>query len=249
MAPSTRNTRRSIPGDGVSASTPSSPRRSPRRSKPRGGVSAQKRDPPVRKSKLKLAQRGFLKRHNPPDAAESVAAELLDDETVDKSSKTHGHGNNNGPAELLSETSAPVSGVVEADAVPADASKASLSEPVNDVVAAISSPARLPNNNSFASPQPRISDDYAEFGSPKAQAILAQFKGSIENASDASSSDDESYAFDDVDESFQDKKDLAADEPGPSSPNLRILRTKTSPEPREYHLLHLLHNCFRSPSD
>ena len=245
MAPSTRNTRRSIPDGGLSASTPSSPRRSPRRSKPRGGVSVQKRDPPVRKSKLKLAQRGFLTRHNPPDAAESFAAKIVDNGTVDESSKTHGHGNNNGPAELLSETSPPVSGVVAVEAV----ADASLAAPVNDVIAATSSPARHPNNNSFASPQPRISDDYAEFGSPKAQAILAQFKGSIENASDTSSSDDESYAFDDVDESFQDKKDLAADEPGPSSPNLRILRTKTSPEPREYNLLHLLHNCFHSPSD
>jgi len=78
-----------------------------------------------------------------------------------------------------------------------------------------------PKKQSFTSPMPHKSEKYlAEMGSPKAEAIFASFQGSIKDASDVSS-DDESLCLDEVDEDLLKKDSLSADEPGPSSPQLR----------------------------
>ena len=106
---------------------------------------------------------------------------------------------------------------------------------VNDAEVPASSP--IPNKQSFASPIPPKTDKYAaEMGSPKAEAIFASFKGSIKDASDVSS-DDGSLCLDEVDEDLLDEDDLAADEPGPSAPQLRIApQSKSVNKSRELDL-------------
>ena len=72
-------------------------------------------------------------------------------------------------------------------------------------------------------------NNHEVFGSPEAQKILANFKGSILDASDVSSSDsEESISVIDLDDSALDDNDFAADELGPSTAQLRTPRQRKS---------------------
>ena len=88
-----------------------------------------------------------------------------------------------------------------------------------------------PSETPFAQTPERNAVDHNNhevFGSPEAQKILANFKGSILDASDVSSSDSESISVIDLDDSALDDNDFAADELGPSTAQSRTLRQRKS---------------------
>eukprot|EP00956_Cyclotella_meneghiniana_P039895 scaffold182215_cov50-Cyclotella_meneghiniana.AAC.1 len=213
MAPATRS-------KAPTAKAPSAP--STRR---RGvSVSGPTRNVPSRQSKRNLVERGFSKRHNPPDSPNKSelkpATEAASPEIQEKPNK------NSAPNPPPEEASTYDTGSGTLLAV-SEAARSPSKLDANDEMVAFSP---SPKKQSFASPIPHKSEKYLdEMGSPKAEAIFASFQGSIKDASDVSS-DDESLCLDEVDEDLLNKDDLAADEPGPSSPQLRTLsRSKSTP--------------------
>lgn len=209
MAPTTRS--KAPPAKAPPAKAP------PAQSTSRRGVSVSgpTRNVPSRRSKLKLAERGFNKRHDPPDSPKKSelkpVTEAASPEVKDKPNK------NSAPNHPPEEPSADDTGSGTLLAVTEAAQSPSKPDANDAMVASTTSP----NKQSFASPTPHKLDKYAaEVGSPKAEAIFASFGGSIKDASDVSS-DDESLCLDEVDEDLLNKDDLAADEPGPSAPQLR----------------------------
>eukprot|EP00956_Cyclotella_meneghiniana_P021282 scaffold38563_cov22-Cyclotella_meneghiniana.AAC.2 len=84
-------------------------------------------------------------------------------------------------------------------------------------------PANQVNKQPCTPENSNIRKNYSEFGSPKAQRILAEFGGVIMDET-CLSSDDDSVSLAEANESALDDKDLAADELGPTSPMLRTPR-------------------------